>query len=385
MSMISDTNRTVLVLIPLIFMLPQFAVLGQPSAFWGDEARRREIMSTRPLLEKGDFSPIDAAFAKKDSELLWGYFNGSGNGPIYQVRARITTNGLQYVTGAEEQRLKLIIATQDYAGNYLKQLPGHARMVGDMIDTVADMAMMADKRGHWFECLARLGSDECIEQLGRFLFDERCPDYFNGPDMGMSVPPNNVEATARGKLCRVLRDRKMLPEGMVDADGKWNYKKMEEITDWWLKSAAAAPYRRMLADAGVVLPPGYPPMEELKGAKTTIAPTLILPPKKRFELDPEGFMAEYRLNQKKWSDAYNRADYDALIVRKSAPTNSSAVNKQTLDPLAAYHDGKPAPNEPSKVRWSSWPVLAFIASLIILAGVLALRQRKRRQATSSGI
>lgn len=333
--------------------------------------------AARGLFNKRDFSPINEAFASKDIMTLWDYYKLSTSYQYGHPRDD-TPNEIDSVRYTNDEVIALNHQIRERAGTSLKEIPGHARLIGDIIDAAADMAKMEHRRDGWFQGLARLGSDECIEQLGRFLFDERCPDYFNGPDMGMSVPPNNVEATARAKLCRVLRDRKMLPEGMVDADGKWNYKKMEEITDWWLKSAAAAPYRRMLADAGVVLPPGYPPMEELKGAKTTIAPTLILPPKKRFELDPEGFMAEYRLNQKKWSDAYNRADYDALIVRKSAPTNSSAVNKQTLDPLAAYHDGKPAPNEPSKVRWSSWPVLAFIASLIILAGVLALRQRKRR-------
>lgn len=374
MSTLSDTNRIARVLIPLIFMLPQFAVLGQPSAFWGDEARRRELMSTKPLVEKGDFSPIDAAFARKDSELLWGYFNGGGNGPIYQVRARITNDSLQYVKGAEAERMKRIIATRNHVGNYLKQLPGHARLIGDMIDHAADMAMTDSQRRHWFECLNRLGSDECIEQLGRFLFDERCPDYFGpgGPSAGAF---SDVGQIARAKLFEVLRERKMLPEGM-DAQSRWNAEQGARISEWWLSSAAAAPYRRMLADAGVVLPPGYPPMAELEGAKTTIAPMLELPPRKRYARDPEAYMAEYRINQKKWHDAYNRADYGALVVRKSGTTNTSAMDAQTRDLPNSPNDGKPSPGEPAQVS-GNWPVLGFMASLIILAVALAAWKRKR--------
>ena len=148
-------------------------------------------------------------------------------------------------------------------------------------------------RKTYTECLMRLaqdGSDECIEQLGRFLFDPRDPGFRPvdpaSPKQGMYDTrgvPDPVERDAEGALRGAVKGRFAFAKTLVDENSK-PFKNMpvsdaaEKVRRWWLTSEEAAPYRRSLDATGVVLPPGYPPMKELEGTKTTIAPPLKNPP-----------------------------------------------------------------------------------------------------------
>lgn len=129
------------------------------------------------------------------------------------------------------------------------------------------------------------GSDECIAQLGRFLFDQRDPE-FRPFDPAKNVrgmydtrgTSNPVQNNAIGWLRSVLETRFNISHPLLDENGL-PYKGMEEkVQAWWLNSTEAAPYRRSLAATGVVLPPGYPAMKELEGTQTRIAPPLLNPP-----------------------------------------------------------------------------------------------------------
>lgn len=143
-------------------------------------------------------------------------------------------------------------------------------------------------RDTYFECLWRLGqegSDECIEQLGRYLFDLRDPGFRPlDPAFPKLSPydtrgvPNTVQSNAIGSLLAVIRPRFKACESCKDAQGLLVKGFEEKVQNWWLTSEQAAPYRRSLAATGVVLPPGYPPMKELEGTKSTIAPPLKNPP-----------------------------------------------------------------------------------------------------------
>lgn len=237
---------------------------------------------------------MDEAFAAKDIKLLWHYYICSYE-LNFQLSDRITTERLKSAEVRlknEPERLasmKRVFERSQYAGRYLRQIPGHARLIGDLIEeTIYGRAGGGGRRGTYFDCLWRLGqegSDECIVQIGRFLFDARDP-WFRPldpaiPKMGIYDTrgvPNTVQSDAIGSMRAVARVRFPVGTSWVDAKGLPLRGYEPKVLNWWLTSEEAAPYRRSLAATGVVLPPGYPPMKELEGSKTTIAPPLKNPP-----------------------------------------------------------------------------------------------------------
>jgi hypothetical protein len=259
-----------------------------------DAWRVQELHRARLLIRKHDFSPIDEAFAAKDIKLLWDYYIGSYN-LDFQLYERITAERLK---NAEEtlkndpERLagmKLSFERSQYASHYLRQIPGHARLIGDLIE--AKLRPHAEKMAPlttYTECLMRLGqdgSDECIVQLGRYLFDERDPGFRPYDPKYPIVSPydtrgdrNPVKNTAIGSMMAIIRPRLHVGESWVDELKQPLQGYEVKVQNWWLTSEQAAPYRRSLAALGLVLPPGYPPLKEFEGTQTTIAPPLINPP-----------------------------------------------------------------------------------------------------------
>jgi|GEM_PF-3575112 len=260
--MIMKTSRSVYAWLSalLLLNLHPTMVLAQKSTFLIDEARGNEIQQGSLLVRQGNFTPIDAAFAKKDIEVLWGYFNGSQGSEVYHVFNKVTPAMLARATdNLERYRYRMVIARQEYAGNYLKQIPGHARLIGDLIENSASVVDMNSERCHWFECLSRLASDESIAQLGRFLFDKRNPD--KGSKKYYMEPSAN-EFYAAVWLQTGLGDKSPLGRGDLRYGGD------KKLREWWLTSPDAAPYRQGLLASSVTLPPDYPMVPE--GAKKTL-------------------------------------------------------------------------------------------------------------------
>jgi hypothetical protein len=265
-----------------------------PAAVHNDAWRAQELRRARTLIRQHDFTPIDEAFAAKDIKLLWHYYICSYE-LNFQLYERITAETLkaaeQSLKNDPEQLavMKRAFERSQYAGRYLRQIPGHARLLGDMIEeTLYRRAGGGWMRRTYFECLWRLGqdgSDECIVEIGRYLFDQRNPGFrpYDPAKPKVSIydtrgVPNTVQSDAIGSMLAVIRPRFKACESCVDAEGLLLKGFEEKVQNWWLTSEQAAPYRRSLAATGVVLPPGYPPMKELEGTKTTIAPPLKNPP-----------------------------------------------------------------------------------------------------------
>lgn len=293
-NMQTNTNshvRALLVLIQTITLLTHAQT--SPSPVRDDEWRRQELRRAKPLINQHDFSPIDEAFVAKDLLLLWCYYLGDYE-LKFQLYDRATPERLRMASPEKVERMKLVLARYERAGSYLKQIPGHPRLVGDKIEeSLYGRAGGMDKRSAYMECLCRLGqdgSDECIEQLGRYLFDTRDPGFRpydpaqpRLSEYDMRGVHNWVQSDAVSGLLGILKDRFEFAKVLVD-ENSVPFKGMpikgyeDKLREWLLTSPEAAPYRRSLASTGVVLPPGYPPMKELEGTKTTIAPPLKNPP-----------------------------------------------------------------------------------------------------------
>jgi hypothetical protein len=240
----------------------------------------RELWRAKGLFSQNDLSPIEEAFAKKEADLLLSYYSLAKSRQFGNPRASTPEEIAKAQMGQEEKNaLNQEIRERTLAR--LLALPGLARLLGNRIEESAVTKGLDLHRHHWLSTLADLGSEESIVELGRFIFDDRDPDYTPPLDSEPGYPGGSFRAiqySATSALNGALRGKHAIVDEIKD---KKKYGRNPDwfkmIHHWWLHSEEAAPYRRKLADAGVVLPPGYPPMKELQGARTTIAPAMAKP------------------------------------------------------------------------------------------------------------
>lgn len=262
----SFLNSIVLTLLLLTAM-----VHSQSEPLRDDAWRQQKLWEASKLIAQGDFSPIDEAFKDRDLDLLWSYYRGADY-LLYHTFKRVTPEMKAAATGEKKRHYLLMQEREKLAASYLLQIPEHARHVGEWIERSLNQKDSSSGRGLRLSALGQLGSDEAIVELGRFIFDGRNPDVTGPlPPLTLGVP-KTVKYEAAGYLIGLLRNKPGIAAEIkaTPPSGKgW----FEKTQNWWLHSEEAAPYRRKLADAGYVLPPGYPPMKELEGAKSTIAPS----------------------------------------------------------------------------------------------------------------
>ena len=233
---------------------------------------KEEQRATGVINQKQDFSPIDEAFALHEADLLRTYYGRAKHRQFGYPRWN-TPEEVQKTQYTVEQRRALNLEVERRALERLRQMPGLPRYLGDRIDLLAIMGGQDIARGVDLSTLREIGDDDCIVQLGRFLFDNRNPEV-TGPirpgDSGLGVP-SAIKYYVADALSAVLRDRPgMAAEIKAAAKGGTGWQ--QRVQNWWLENPEAAPYRRKLADLGVVLPPGYPALKELKGARTVLSP-----------------------------------------------------------------------------------------------------------------
>gem|GEM_PF-5541609 len=239
-----------------------------------DAWRQQKLWEASKLIATGDFSPITEAFNERDLDLIWSYYRGSDY-LLYHTFKPVTPEMMAAASGEQKKRYVLMQEREKLAASYLLQIPEHARHVGDWIERSLTQKDSSTGRDLRISAMGQLGSDEVIVELGRFIFDDRNPDVTGPvPPLALGVPLT-IKYQAAGYLEGVLRRKQDIGDEIKTPEFNPDWFKM--VQNWWLKSAEATPYRRKLADSGVVLPPGYPPMEELKGAKSAIAPSQSSP------------------------------------------------------------------------------------------------------------
>jgi hypothetical protein len=245
----------------------------------GKEWRVKESWRAHALFNQLDLSPIEKAFTMGEVDMLWAYHGLAEMQQFGRPRAD-TPEEISRAQFTEQERNALNLEIQELAMERLRQLPGLARYLGDRIEKSASEKGWNDSRRIWLSILGRVGGEESIVELGRFIFDDRNPDYTPPLDSGPVYPigiPSAIQYSATSALNGALRGKHTIADEIKDKTYGMNPNWFKMIHHWWLHSEEAAPYRRKLADAGVVLPPGYPPMKELQGARTTIAPATAKP------------------------------------------------------------------------------------------------------------
>ncbi|WP_294390925.1 hypothetical protein [Prosthecobacter sp.] len=254
----------------LLFALGLVPLFAQQFNTKDKQWRLNEELRARGLInQQHDFSPIDEAFASKEADQLITYYYLAKNRQFGYPRWN-TPEEVQKTQYTDEQRRALNLEVQQRAEERLRQLSGLPHYLGERIETLATVLGKDSQRGALIESLSVIGDDESIVELGRFLFDDRNPDVTGPmPPLTLGVP-KTIKYEVAGYLTGLLRRKPGVAEE-IKAAAKSAPGWFERVQHWWLKSGEAAPYRRKLADLGVVLPPGYPPMAELKGAKTTIS------------------------------------------------------------------------------------------------------------------
>lgn len=234
---------------------------------WFDD---EDYRAYRLIVQKKDLSSIDQAFALREPNLLFEiYSKAEGN----KYGAPNTDPMLADVAAiaSDQERRHLNLEVKEQALLRLRQLPGLARYLGNQIESTVDGPGGFPDRWMYIRRLSILANDDSVVQLGRFLFDDRNPDA-KDPAHPVMYEQSAIKHYISSALIGVLREMPGVA-AEIKATPKGDPRKYERVKNWWLKSPEAAPYRRQLADLGVELPPGYPPLAELQGAKSVIRGT----------------------------------------------------------------------------------------------------------------
>ncbi|MBE2287706.1 MAG: hypothetical protein IAE77_29885 [Prosthecobacter sp.] len=239
-------------------LLFPWCLLAQPYTDTGPEWRSKELWRAKGLFNERDLTPVDGAFDRHDLRMLWTYFIEANNGQCGRGRD-IVENASLKTRYTEPEMMDLNDEIRTKAGDYLRRMPGHAKVFGDDIEELAQKEDTVSQRVVRFKALGSLGSEESIQQLGRFLFDKRNPDK-DSKKYYVTPPANDMYAAMW--LQTALGKRSPLGAGDLYADGGMKYGSDDKLRQWWLTSADAAPYRQGLLASGVALPPNYPALPE---------------------------------------------------------------------------------------------------------------------------
>lgn len=109
----------------------------------------------------------------------------------------------------------------------LRIRPEHAKMLGDRIDELANEPGTAALRQNNFDVLTFIGSDESLQQIGRFLWDERQPDPIVD---GHEIAREPLNMSAAWALMKTLGQRAPVDANAVDF---YNEGGLAKAQLWW--------------------------------------------------------------------------------------------------------------------------------------------------------
>lgn len=121
----------------------------------------------------------------------------------------------------------------------IRSRPEHAKVVGDRIDRRANERGAVAFVDNDFRILEFVGSSEALEQLGRFLWDERIPQPKGLGNPDESAPSTELKARAAWSLCVVLGRRSPVQanaaefyNGGVEKMQQWYKENEAKLKDW---------------------------------------------------------------------------------------------------------------------------------------------------------
>lgn len=192
----------------------------------------------RQTVRNGDLSPIATLVQQRDLFQLWGLWNETRSRP--EAHAAIETA--------------------------LTNIPGHAQYLADIVEKLTmegDMYPDAFKpykgeidpwaRFYFLQMLGELASPEAIQQLGRFLYDERNPGIRSHP-LGMGEQRSYNKSSAVMAFNNALKEMSPLygkvGKAQYNHTDQYPYYK-QQLLEWWA-SDSSLPFRQKLP--GVDLP-----------------------------------------------------------------------------------------------------------------------------------
>lgn len=224
------------------------------AAFYEEDYRANSVLKAQMhdlhlAFHRGDFSAIDAAVARKDLPLLW-YIAGEATDREIGLHP-VVWRELGPVEAMVKRQLELSSQVLEYLRPRLSSIPGHAKLMGDRVELMSGNLGLADlaNRTGPLRIMGAVGSMECIQQIGRFLNDPRCPKerYFDR-NSGMPFPVSNAHAACYD-LHRALGAASPLGQpAHIDT------RKFGLLRAWW-DSDAARPYREWNYEDYEPMPP----------------------------------------------------------------------------------------------------------------------------------
>ena len=227
------------------------------AAYYEEDVRIKSALKTQMkdlhlAFHRGDFSAIDAAVARKDLPLLWYIAGEAADGEIGNHHT--VWRELGRVEAVVKRQLELSTEVLEYLRPRISSIPGHAKPMGDRVERLSGNLGLADvaNRTGPLRIMGAVGSMECIQVLGRFLNDRRCPkERFFDRNSGMPFPESNGEVA-----CFAMHQAL----GAASPAGTQAYllggknSGFQKVRDWWA-SDAARPYREWNHEDYEPMPP----------------------------------------------------------------------------------------------------------------------------------
>ncbi|MFM2168067.1 MAG: hypothetical protein RIS79_2438 [Verrucomicrobiota bacterium] len=203
-----------------IFTAPLLAVW--PEATDAEKALSARLSAAEPSLQKGDVTPLDEAFRKKDIDLLWEVFRGSS----------FAWDKDPYKDRINAHVRKLLLA-----------YPGSVQYLGDRIEESSKTHEMNHVREKALGMLGDFGGPEAIAQLGRFILDDRNPlPPWVIPGKTIGSLPNPNSTWAAWAMDRALREESPWWPYRINGQPASSYGGGPPIYDlmkqWWIETGS---------------------------------------------------------------------------------------------------------------------------------------------------
>jgi len=231
---------------------------------WGDftwdmktPEQTAQWAATKAAFMQGDLGPIHEAYVKRDLKLLWKIVQYNGE---FELSPEVAAQ----LENPSQVELAINQTVADYAGRLLRQIPGHAKFIGDEVDLIADdpSKLTQVRRRTYLNQLAELGSGESIHEIGRFIGDPRgIPTAEDEAQNKKAVAEKRYADTAKYGIgtayavdwdarqmmwvARVYTPFRKDPRNKLKTGPHHSSESQKEVDDWWA-SAASAKYRQPL-------------------------------------------------------------------------------------------------------------------------------------------
>ncbi|MFO1439975.1 MAG: hypothetical protein U1F81_16750 [Verrucomicrobiaceae bacterium] len=199
--------------------------------------------------DRGDFSLLDRLAADRNSKELFNHLLQTMSASYGEAIYPIPLPDDPFIKSDRyELNTRFGAKVREQVRQRISSIPGHTNFLVEGIEESSKLIGGDRVRSSNLDLLGTIGSMEAIQQLGRFLFDDRNlegPDFYPDDACGVNPRPQPNSSLATKSLHDSLGDAAPPPHNQLN---------VEAMRAWWL-SEAGRPYREWKYEDDEPMPP----------------------------------------------------------------------------------------------------------------------------------